>query len=107
MAQQSNEDRRLVRNRLIWEDSAAWVGRIFAIMIFMMGPGVAGLWLDRYFGTKFIAATGIVVGMILGTTVLLILVNVKRPSLEDEVSDELNGQQKLGDDSSNGTRPLP
>jgi hypothetical protein len=89
MAWRSREDQRTVRNRLIWEDSAAWIGRIFAIMIFMIGPGAAGVWLDRQLGTKFLSAIGFVVGMALGTTVLLILVNVKRRSLDDEVADEL------------------
>ena len=85
---QSKEDPRAVRNRLIWEDSAAWIGRIFAVMIFMIGPGAAGVWLDRQFGTKFLAAVGIVIGMVLGTSVLLILVKVKRPSLEDAAADQ-------------------
>lgn len=103
MTGQSKEDQRTVRNRLIWEDSAAWVGRIFAIMIFMIGPGAAGVWLDRQLGTKFLAAIGFIVGMVLGTTVLLILVNVKRPSLEDEVADQVGPQDK----DSTGPRALP
>ena len=103
MADRYPEDPRTVRNRLIWEDSTAWIGRIFAIMIFMIGPGAAGLWLDRQFGTKFLAAVGIVVGMVLGTSLLLILVNVKRPSLDEEVADELDRD----DGSSGGPRPLP
>ncbi len=91
MAGRSKEDPRTVRNRLIWEDSSAWIGRIFAIMIFMIGPGAAGLWLDKQFGTRFLAAIGIVIGMVLGTTALLVLANVKRPSLEDEVDRHLDG----------------
>ena len=86
MVGRSKEDQRTVRNRLIWEDSAAWIGRIFAIMIFMVGPGVAGLWLDRQFGTRFLSAIGFIVGMVLGTTVLLILVKVKRPSLDEQAA---------------------
>lgn len=91
MAGRSKEDPRTVRNRLIWEDSSAWIGRIFAIMLFMVGPGVAGLWLDKQLGTRFLAAIGIVIGMVLGTTALLVLVNVKRPALEDEVDQRLDG----------------
>ena len=98
MAWQSKEDQRTVRNRLIWEDSAAWIGRIFAIMIFMIGPGAAGVWLDRQLGTKFLAAIGFVVGMVLGTTVLLILVNVKRRSIDDEVADELRREDDPSDE---------
>jgi hypothetical protein len=99
MALQSKEDPRTVRNRLIFEDASAWVGRIFAILFFMIGPGVAGLWLDRKFGTKFLTAMGFVFGMALGTYVLLILVNVKRPTLEDELADRIDGESKAEDSS--------
>ena len=88
VGRQSKEDPRVVRNRLIWEDSAAWIGRIFAIMVFMIGPGIAGAWLDRQFGIKFLSAVGIVVGMVLGMSVLMILVKVKRPSLEEAAAQQ-------------------
>lgn len=101
MAGRSKEDPRTVRNRLIWEDSSAWIGRIFAIMIFMIGPGAAGLWLDKQVGTRFLAAIGMVLGMALGTTLLLVLVNVKRPTLEDAVDRHLEGDQpEQSDDAS-------
>ncbi|MGN6547731.1 MAG: hypothetical protein ACTHK7_21965, partial [Aureliella sp.] len=45
--------------------------------------------LDRQFGTKFLSAIGVMIGMALGITALLILVNVKRPSLDEEVGKEL------------------
>lgn len=93
MAGRSKLDRRTVRNRLIWEDASAWIGRIFAIMLFMIGPGAAGLWLDKQFDTRFLAAIGMVLGMVLGTTALLVLVNVKRPTLEDEVDRQLDSNQ--------------
>ena len=89
MARRSKEEPRELRNRLIWEDTSAWIGRIFAIMIFMVGPGVGGVWLDRQLGTKFLAAIGFVVGTVLGMTALLVLVNVKRPSLDDEIKKQL------------------
>jgi len=90
MTDRSRQDQRTIRNRLIWEDASAWIGRIFAIMLFMIGPGAAGVWLDRLWGTKFLAAIGFVVGMVLGTAALLVLVNVKRPSLDDEVANALD-----------------
>lgn len=90
MTRQSPEDPRAVRNRLIWEDAFAWIGRIFATMLFMVGPAAAGLWLDRQFGTKFLSAIGVMLGMALGITALLILVNVKRPALDDEESKRLD-----------------
>src|SRR4051812_24552980 len=96
MAGRSNEDPRTVRNRLIFEDASAWIGRIFAVMLFMIGPGVAGMWLDGRLGTKFLAAIGIVIGMVLGTTALLVLVNVKRPTLEDGMPGRIDARDKRG-----------
>lgn len=111
MVLQSKEDPRTVRNRLIFEEASAWIGRIFAIMFFMIGPGVAGLWLDRRFGTKFLTAAGFIVGMALGTYVLLILVNVKRPTLEDELADRLDleseekdSARRIGSQGESGTK---
>jgi hypothetical protein len=98
MAGRSKEDPRTVRNRLIWEDASAWIGRIFATMLFMIGPGAGGLWLDKRLGTNFLAAIGMVIGMVLGTAALLALVNVKRPTLEDEVDRRLDGNQTDRDD---------
>ncbi len=94
----SKEDPRTVRNRLIWADASAWIGRIFAIMFFMIAPGLAGVWMDRYFGTKFISGIGFIIGMVLGIGVLLALVNVKRPSLEDEMADALRDPADRSDD---------
>lgn len=90
MSKRSPEDPRVVRNRLIWEDAFAWIGRIFATMVFMVGPALAGLWLDRQLGTKFLSAIGVMLGMALGITALLIVVNVKRPSLDEEMNEELD-----------------
>lgn len=78
MPGRSKEDPRTVRNRQTWEEASAWIGRVFATMIFMVGPGAAGLWMDRLFGTRFLAAIGIVVGTVLGTSALLTLTSVKR-----------------------------
>jgi F0F1-type ATP synthase assembly protein I len=99
MSGRSKEDARAVRNRLIWEDAAAWIGRVFATIIFMVGPGVLGFWMDRQFGTKFLAAIGFVVGMVLGTTALLILANVKRTLPK--------GEQTGSDDTSYGKSDDP
>ncbi len=98
MAGQSKEDPRTVRNRLIWEDASAWIGRIFAVMIFMIGPGAAGMWLDRQMGTKLFSAIGVVIGMVLGTTLLLILANVKRPTLEDEMAKRIDEDESKRSD---------
>ncbi len=69
MAGRSTEDPKLVRNRLIGKDASAWIGRIFAVMLFMAGPVALGLWLDQQFHTSFLAIIGVMIGMGLGITV--------------------------------------
>lgn len=105
MSERSPEDPRAVRNRLIWEDAFGWIGRIFATMVFMVGPALAGLWLDRQLGTKFLAAIGIMLGMALGIAALLVLVNVKRPSLEEEVGEKLDRSSHQAPARGRGAEP--
>jgi F0F1-type ATP synthase assembly protein I len=50
-----------------------WLSRTLAIMIIMVGPGMLGRFLDGYFGVHFLAPVGLIVGMVLGTTLLLVL----------------------------------
>jgi hypothetical protein len=73
-------------------------------MVFMVGPALAGLWLDRQLGTEFLSVIGVMLGMALGMAALLVLVNVKRPSLDEEVNQELD---HAGDKSRGGGRASP
>lgn len=52
-------------------EAFTWVGRIGAIIILMVSPGIAGGWLDERFGTKFLSLTGYGVGLVLGLIALI------------------------------------
>lgn len=45
--------------------AAAWVSRISTVSLLMVLPGVAGLWLDRWLGTKVVLT---LLGFALGLT---------------------------------------
>jgi hypothetical protein len=48
-----------------------------AVALVMVLPGLGGLWLDRQYGTKFLALLGFALGVTLGIWTLLIM--VRRP----------------------------
>ena len=50
-----------------------WVGRVVAVAVEMVLPGVAGSWLDRTWGTSFLAPLGFVLGLLLGVTHLIVM----------------------------------
>lgn len=56
-----------------------WLSRTIAILIFMVGPGLIGMALDRRLGTGFLSPAGFVVGIALATTALLVMVNKFSP----------------------------
>ena len=56
-----------------------WLSRTIAILIVMIGPGLLGSFLDARFGLRFLTPTGLVLGMLLGTFVLLLLVRKLAP----------------------------
>ncbi|MCA9155935.1 MAG: hypothetical protein KDA38_14155, partial [Planctomycetales bacterium] len=52
-------------------EAFAWVGRIGAVIVLMVSPGIAGGWLDDRFGTKFLSLAGYGVGLVLGLIALI------------------------------------
>lgn len=50
-----------------------WVARITTVGLEMVLPGLAGDWLDRYFGTKFLVFLGFGFGLTAGITHLLLM----------------------------------
>jgi hypothetical protein len=50
-----------------------WVGRVVAVAVEMVLPGVAGSWLDGVWGTAFLAPLGFVLGLVLGMTHLIVM----------------------------------
>jgi hypothetical protein len=56
-----------------------WVGRIVAVGLEMVLPGAAGHWLDRRFGTSYLAILGFALGMTVGIWHLLVMTRPPSP----------------------------
>ena len=50
-----------------------WVGRIFAVCIEMIAPGILGIWLDTQLGTSFLVILGFGFGTVAGIYHLLLM----------------------------------
>lgn len=55
-----------------------WVGRITAIGLVMVLPGVGGAWLDRQLETTVLEPAGFLLGFILGLTSIVRLATTNR-----------------------------
>lgn len=58
-------------------DALEWVARIMAVAMVMVLPGLAGQWLDRQYGAKFLGLLGFALGVTCGIGALLMI--VRRP----------------------------
>ncbi len=56
-----------------------WLSRTLAVVCVMVGPGLLGRVVDDKLGTQFLAPTGLVLGFIVGTYVLLLLAKKMAP----------------------------
>ena len=71
-----------------------WVGKITTVALEMVVPGIIGTWLDRRWGTKFVALVGFALGLGVGIWHLLILTGTgnskgsKRPDSEKPSKDD-------------------
>lgn len=50
-----------------------WVGRVMAVAVEMVLPGVAGYWLDGVWKTGFLAPVGFVLGLVMGMAHLIVM----------------------------------
>ncbi len=57
-----------------------WLSRTIAIVIVMVSPGAVGSMLDNRFGTRFLTPAGFLFGIVLATTLLLILAKKLTPA---------------------------
>jgi hypothetical protein len=62
-----------------------WSSRIFAVSLEMVLPGLAGQWLDKRWGTGFLALVGFALGITLAIWHLLVMTRAS------------NGKRKNGD----------
>ncbi len=56
-----------------------WLSRTLAILLFMVGPGLVGSWLDKRLGTGWLTPAGLIVGMALATGLLILLAGKLTP----------------------------
>lgn len=56
-----------------------WLSRTLAILIFMVGPGLLGSYLDNQFGTGFLTPVGFALGIFIATTALVALAHKLTP----------------------------
>ena len=59
-------------------DAFAWAGRIMAVGLIMVLPGVGGSWLDNRLETSWWEPAGFVLGFIAGLTALIQLTRTAR-----------------------------
>ena len=60
-----------------------WASRIFAVALEMVLPGLAGQWLDKRWGTGFLALLGFALGVTLGIWHLLVMTRATNRSHKD------------------------
>jgi hypothetical protein len=71
-----------------------WVSKITTVALEMVLPGILGTWLDRRWGTKFLALVGFALGLVVGIWHLLILTGTgnskrtRRPDSEKPSKDD-------------------
>ena len=72
-----------------------WVSRVMSVLVVMVLPGLAGIWLDQKWGTSFLAMVGFAIGMVIGMTWLLVMavVETKKNSGRGESSDRSHDEE--------------
>jgi hypothetical protein len=76
-----------------------WVARVFASAVMMCAPGLGGLWLDQWLGTKFLSLVGFAFGLA-GAMAYLIAVT----KAADRKRRAKKRQNELGDDVADSLR---
>ncbi len=68
----------MAEEKTAWEQAADWFARTIAIVIVMISPGALGAWLDKLFGSEFLAGLGFVLGMALAIALLMVFTRIKK-----------------------------
>lgn len=77
-------------------EAMEWVSRIFAVAVVMVLPGLAGQWLDKRWGTSFLALVGFGFGL---TSGIIYLVKITSVPLGGKKN---NGSKKTSGDGPGG-----
>ncbi len=78
-------------NRSPFAEAMEWVSKIAAVALVMVLPGLAGQWVDRWLGTKFIGLVGFALGVTSGIAYLLVMT---RPPKSGGGSQKAGGLEK-------------
>jgi hypothetical protein len=65
-----------------------WASRITAVSLEMVLPGIGGQWLDKRYGTSFLALVGFAFGLTLGITHLLAMTRSENRSDGEDDTDK-------------------
>ena len=65
-----------------------WVSKITTVALEMVLPAIVGNWLDKRWGTKFLALMGIALGVSLGIWHLLVLTGTGKIKQENRTDSE-------------------
>jgi hypothetical protein len=63
----------------IWQQASTWLSRTLAVTLVMVLPGILGAYLDKRWGTTLLAPVGFGLGLVLGTTGLIVLAKKLTP----------------------------
>lgn len=95
MATKQNDSKKKESQR-VWEDTTQWMSRTIAVCLLMFAPGLLGFALDKRWGTSFLGVAGFVIGITLGTFMLLVLLKQFGPKAGGKPlsDDELDSEDK-------------
>lgn len=92
-------------SEVVWAQATQWISRTLAVALFMVLPGIVGSMLDRRFGTSFFALLGFLLGLVVGTTGLVVLAKRFSPQArgkplawEDDDSEEPPSHEPSSDE---------
>jgi hypothetical protein len=74
----------------VWAQASEWLSRALAVVLVMIAPGFLGSWLDEWLGTTILMPLGFVLGVVGGTTGLLVIAR--------RLSDQADRQRRDGDE---------
>jgi hypothetical protein len=76
-----------------------WITQITTVVAEMVLPGLAGEWLDRRWGTKFLTLVGFALGLTVGIWHLIAMTRPKSvESGKDSKTDQISGTDQSGSD---------
>jgi F0F1-type ATP synthase assembly protein I len=75
------------------------ISRAVAVMVLMVLPGIAGHYLDRWFGTQFLVLVGFVLGICLAVFGLLYVAKIADLTAKQNRERKLRMKSQMGDRS--------